>query len=180
MPASEHIVSLQPDNAKFGRKAGEAGALFNMGTMKDDLEVSIYAHFLNKLQRPNREWLKLDPACSSAGVFDRQQESNFRVFVTARTCTFKKATTLFTGIVLIQLYPQLQFEQKLEKMCDQPIACTHSTDSIMDNDNHHALHMTWIVCDVENSEHWIREHFQTCFYSHNGLQGWPMTSNYWQ
>lgn len=45
--------------------------------MNDDLEVSIYTHFLNKLQRLDREWLKLDPANSSAGVFDRQQESNF-------------------------------------------------------------------------------------------------------
>lgn len=43
--------------------------------MNDDLEVSIYTHFLNKLQRLDRELLKLDLANSSAGVFDRQQES---------------------------------------------------------------------------------------------------------
>lgn len=48
--------------------------------MNDELEVSIYAHFLNKLHRLDCEWMKLEPAGSSAAVFDRQQESNFGVW----------------------------------------------------------------------------------------------------
>lgn len=55
-PDRTHTNPLKPDNITFSREEGTAGAGYlKQSTMRDDLEVSIYTHFLNKLRRLNRE-----------------------------------------------------------------------------------------------------------------------------
>lgn len=74
MPSKQtHTSTFKPHNAKFGCVKVRLVCCLNTATMSDDLQVGVFAHFLNKQQRLEREWLKPEPASSSAGVFDPQQ-----------------------------------------------------------------------------------------------------------